>query len=1147
MKKNYALFVGLLSLCWTGDQHVSAQMMAMGKSATSAPKPKRSQTLDQALKDLEARHAVYFMYKSDKIRQIQVETPTGPEENVEKMLDKLLRSNGLNYKKHGKIYAIFPNDADKKSIRELKKGWDGSSYHSSEKTDFQSGSSNAIYASSETPQAIAAKNRMDITISGTVTNPTGEALPGVSILLKGSQSGTVTDQNGKYDLKVADFSDKATLVFSYIGFVSVEKVITSSVTKLDVVMSEDSKNLEEVIISGLATSVKRSNAANSVTRLTADDLVGKTRPVTLDAAMSGKIVGANIVQNSGAPGGGISVKLRGISSINGSSEPLYVVDGVFINNSQFATGAGSGPFNGAGANQDQAPNRISDINPADIESMEILKGPSAAAIYGTRANAGVIVITTKKGKAGKTKVSFGQDLGFSSVIKLLGYEGWSLDPIGPDGQTKFDYVFGNGTKGSGSATEIARWQDATAKGQLHDYEKYIFGNTGVISNTRLSISGGNDKTKFFVSAGLNDETGIQKRTGFQRKSIRVNVDHKLAKWIDFSVGSNYMRTGAQRGFSGNDNRGVSVGYALAYTPDYAQLFPVNGVYPDSPYTGDNPLAVVDRTINTEMTNRLIQSFTSNIYFLQKEKSTLKLALSGGVDYVNTEAQVYFPEDMQSQKQTANPGAARYSKNRSFNTNLQAFLIYNWKLGSKVDMTSQVGTVRLTTNNDFSWIQGEGLLPKQKNPNTGSVRTFNETFQLWQDVGMVAQQEINFDDKIIGTAGIRFDKSSLNGDNEKFYAFPRASVAINLTKFGFWNYEGISQLKLRSAFGRTGGVPAFGNTFTSLGSTIINGQLGSVAPTSIGNATIKPETAQEIEWGVDVGVLKNRLSFEVTYYDKKVFDLLNPYTLSSGTGVVQFNAYPVGDLQNKGLELGINFAPIQKPNFSWNSQVQYWFNRSKMTRLEIPNTVVGSGFSIYGRNQLRLGESPTRWYGSPNIVDSEGVSQATRYEDAQPKFQVSFSNQLNLFRNFDFSFLLHASEGNYNSNLTIKQKDTGGTTTDWSKVENLFSTVGVPNGRARVPANTSVTARSFIQDASYIRLREVSLYYTVPKTFVSSVVGNSVSSIKIGTSASNLLTFTKYRGYDPEVSNFGNQSVGASVDNAAFPNSKRIFFHLAVEF
>ncbi|MBC7923178.1 MAG: SusC/RagA family TonB-linked outer membrane protein [Ferruginibacter sp.] len=985
----------------------------------------------------------------------------------------------------------------------------------------------------------------DRTLSGKVTATDGSLLPGVNVVVKGFVSGGVSDANGSYSIRVP--ASAPTLVFSFIGYLTQEVNIPPSSDLLNATLVEDVQNLEEVIVTGLATSIKRSNAANAVTRLSADELVGATRPATLDAAMSGKLIGANIQQNNGAPGGGVSIKLRGISSINGTSEPLYVIDGVFANNAQFANGAGAGPFTGAGAGQDQAPNRISDLNPADVESIDVLKGPSAAAIYGTRANAGVVIITTKRGKAGKTRVSFGQDVGFASAIRLQGSSNWSLDPVGPEGQNKFDYVFGNGQPGSGNPAEVALWQEASSEGKIYDYEKIIYGHVGVISNTRLSVSGGNEKTRFYLAAGRNDETGIQQKTGFQRNSIRVNIDHQLAKWIDVSVGSNYLRTGAQRSFSGNDNRGVSIGYSLAYTPNYAQLFPVNGVYPNSRYTGDNPLAIADRTINDEQTNRFVQSFSSNIYFLQQPNRTLKLALAGGVDYLNTEGEVYFPEDLQSQRQRATPGASRFSKSRSANTNLQAFLIYNWKIGGKVDLTSQAGTVRLVTDNDLSYIQGEGLLPGQKNPNNAGVRTASETFQSWQDVGLVAQQEANFEDKIIGTLGIRFDKSSLNGNHQQWYPFPRASLAVNVANFGFWSFAPVNQLKLRGAYGQTGGVPVFGNTFTPLVTTLIDGRLlGTQAPATVGNPNIEPETAQEVELGVDVGLWRNKVTLEATIYDKTVFNLLNPYTLSSGSGVTQYNAYPVGDLQNRGVELGIGFTPVERTRFAWTAQVQYWANRSKITRLEIPNTVVGPGFA-WARNQLRLGESPNRWYGTPNVPDADGIVQATGYETSQPRYQISFSNQFRFFKNFEFSFLLHTSQGNFNGNVTTRHKDTGGTSVDWSSVENLWETVGVPNGMARRASNPNVTTRMYIQDASYVRLRETALYYTVPAAFLSSLFGKVVSSVRIGASAVNLLTFTDYQGYDPEVSNFGNQSVGSNVDNAVFPNSKRIFFHLAVDF
>jgi TonB-linked SusC/RagA family outer membrane protein len=1069
-------------------------------------------TLEKALKTIEQQSGYFFLYKYNEIKLAKPVSVRIENKGVTEALDLCFKGQPFTYTIENKTIVVTAKQDEPVITQPIQKN-----------------------------------------IKGKVLDEKGQPLPGSSVMIKGTKFGTVTNVSGEFEI---DAPDAGILVITFIGYKSKEVSIAKITSPVIINLELDESSLNEVVVTGLATSVKRSNSANAVSRLSAQALTGSTPPVTIDGAMSGKLVGANITANSGAPGGGISVKLRGISSIIGTSEPLYVIDGVFVNNSQFATGAGAGPFSGAGANQDQATNRLSDINPADIESIEVLKGPSAGAIYGTRANAGVVIITTKKGKAGKTRVNLSQDIGFSSATRFLGSENWSLDPLGPGGQTKFDYIFGNGTHyADGDAamptneqTQINLWKTATAAGQIHDYEKIIYGNIGHVSNTSLSVMGGNEKTKYFLSAGLNDETGIQKKTGFQRRSVKLNMDENLTKFWSFSIGTNYLNTGNQRSFSGNDNRGVSIPYTLTYTPNYAQLLPVDGVYPDSRYTADSPIAIADRAVDTENTNRLIQSFSTNLYLIRKPEHTLKFTFSGGLDFVLSEAEVYMPEDLQSQRSLSNPGASRFSKNRSFNTNYQAFLIDTWKLFKTVDMTSQIGMTKLSTRNDFSWVQGEGLLPKQQNPNNATVRSSSEAFQNWTDVGFVAQQEFNWEDKVVGTVGIRFDKSTLNGLNyDKLYAFPRASAAVNLTKFDFWKVEPISQFKLRLAFGRTGGEPTFGTAYTPLGTTIIDGKLGTVTPTTVGNANLKPETAQEIEGGIDMGFFNNRLTLEVTYYNKTTYDLLNPYVIAPSTGVTQFNAYPVGDMQNKGMEWALSGTPVKLSNFVWNTTLQFWYNRSKMIKLNIPNTIVGSGFSIYGRNQLRLGSSPTAWYGTPNIVDADGVAQATQYEDAQPKYQASWQNSFNIFKSFDFSFLIHRSYGNFNSNLTRKQQDVGGTTIDWSKSDNLWGLPGVPNGKARQPSNPNVVAREYIQDASYFRLREVSLYYTVPKSFLLNTFGNNVQSVRIGTSATNLITWTKYLGYNPEASNFGNQSVGASVDNASYPSSKRIFFHLAVGF
>jgi TonB-linked SusC/RagA family outer membrane protein len=967
-------------------------------------------------------------------------------------------------------------------------------------------------------------------VSGKITDAAGVALPGATVAIKGTNISVQTDATGSFSIKTPN--NAAKLVVSYVGFAS--KTVSAENADINVVLQEDNSKLSEVVVTGLATSIKRTNAANAVASISAKQLYGATRPQTLDAAMQGKLAGANIVANTGAPGGGISVKLRGISSINGSSEPLYIIDGVFINNSQFQTGAGTNAFNGAtgqtAGTQDQATNRISDINPADIENIEILKGPSAAAIYGTRANAGVIIITTKKGKAGKTSVSFGQDVGFAKALRFVDMHktNWDLTTI-RDGRST---LLG--------AQDVEDLYVASGSGaKTYDYERQVYGNTGFLRNTRLSVTGGTDKLRFYVAGNLTDEKGIQKKTGYSRNSIRLNVDYKPYSFIDFSVNSNYLNSNSDRSFSGNDNNGVSLGYSLSYLPNWLpQNKDSNGVYPENPFTGQNPLEIVDKAVNNEKTNRFIQSFSSNIQLFKNDNHSIKIALQGGVDYLLTESFVYIPDDVQFQQQRANPGAVRLTNNRNLNTNFQGFLVYNGVF-DKLSLTSQLGAVRLSTDRKTDYIQGEGLIAKQTNPNNANVRSTFNFFSKWQDVGLVAQQEANFDDKIIATAGVRFDKSSLNSNYKKFYAFPKASIAVNIANFSFWNIAAVNAFKIRTAYGQTGGVPVFGDTYNSLGTTTIGGQLGSFAPSTLGYSDVKPETAQELEFGADFGILNNRVTLEATYYIKTIKDFLNPFSLSPGTGVTQFNAYPVGDFENKGIELGLNASIIRAKNIVWSTGINWWTNKSKVTRLIVPEFAVApSGFGPFGTNRIRLGESPSRWYGTPVV---NGLP--TQYEDAQPKWQLSWSNNVTFLKNFDFSFVLHKSHKAFNSSINQELTDEGGNSPDWATKDKN----GVYLGQARQLGADGITTRQFIVDASFTKLREVSLYYTIPKAVFSEKWSAAFESLKLGISANNVALWTSYFGYDPEASNFGNRPVGGGVDLLSFPSARRIFFHLNVNF
>jgi TonB-linked SusC/RagA family outer membrane protein len=975
------------------------------------------------------------------------------------------------------------------------------------------------------------------TASGRVTDSAGEGLPGASVAVVGASRGASTDVDGNFKVQVP--GNAARLSITYTGFRTVTVEVSSSSPVANVTLEEDISGLDEVVVTGLASTIKRANASNAVVRLTGDELNGSTRPVTLDGAMHGKVVGANIQMNSGAPGGGISVKLRGISSIVGSSEPLYVIDGIIVNNSQFGTGAGTRAFNGAvttanSGSQDQAVNRIADINPADIESIDVLKGPAAAAIYGTRANAGVIVITTKRGKSGKTNVRVSQDVGFSTAINLLESESWTLDKI-----NLFGGFYGVDKT---TATEIFN----ASGGKTVDYDKEMFGETGTVYNTNVSVSGGTDKTRFYVSGGYNDETGIVKNTGFTRYSTRLNLDHRLNDWIDVKFSAGYYNTSSSRSFLGNDNNGVSLGYTIAYLPNFLDLRPIERdgrlIYPVNPGIGQNPFEVRDRMENKDLTNRYLNSGELNLSLLRRENSSLKFSVRGGVDFTHSQPRIYAPEDMQYQSIRANPGASRFGNNKAFYTYIQNFLTYNWKIGG-VDLTSQVGVLKNIQKTDESFIQGEGLLPGQRNPSTAQVVIVSQYLSEAQDIATDVSQDFNWGDKVIGRVGVRFDRSSLNGDVGKTYAFPRASVALNLTKFSFLADNKIfSQLKPRFAFGRTGGVALYGDRFSTLVSANYNGQLGAVAPSTNGNSGIEPETAQEIEVGLDFGLFNNRISVEATYYDKRVLDFLFPYTLSPSTGVTSVARYPVGDLSNKGIELGLNIAVVKNSKIEWNTGINFWTNKTNVDRLDVPPAFVPtSGFGNFGRNRLIAGYSPTLWWGR----DATGASPVEFGKDAQPKFQLSWVNSLHFAKRFDFSMLWHTSQGNYLSSLTRELKDEGGTTFDWSQINPQENVV---NGlSSRLFGNPGYTTENYLMDASYIRLREVSLYYSIPG--VSKGTKGAVSNIKVGVSALNYITIWKNAdiAYDPEASNFGNRSVGFGVDLTPFPSSKKLFFHVVADF
>ncbi|MCW8980832.1 MAG: SusC/RagA family TonB-linked outer membrane protein [Altibacter sp.] len=966
------------------------------------------------------------------------------------------------------------------------------------------------------------------TLSGSVKEPGGKTVPFVNVIEKGTTNGTTTDMDGNFTLAVNNLP--TTLIFSSIGFETVEQSV-SSTTPISVTISESAESLEEVVITGLATSVKRSNAANAVASISAEELAGRTPPQTLDGALAGKFAGALVTKSSGAPGGGISVKLRGVTSINGNSQPLYIVDGVYVNNSSvsaaglnFVSQAASG---GNASSQDNPSNRIADINPDDIANIEILKGASAAAIYGSRAAAGVVIITTKKGKRGETKVSFSQEVGFNRIINLKGQRNFTAEIA--------ENSFGEG--------QGALFLAAQANGTLTDYEKEIYGEDGFISNSTVNISGGSDNTLFYAAFSNNEEAGIVKNTGYDRKSIRLNLEHTFFKdRAKLSVNSNYINSTADRGFFNNDNTGTTIGVALTSTPPWAQLFPdENGNYPDNPYGGSNPLQTRDLVTNREDVNRFITGGTLDFDIYRADNSNLKLQLRAGVDYYELVNTAIFPKELQFQKPSNGGlnGVSALTTTENKDANYSAFLVHNYFTDNELNFTTQAGLTKQTFSVNTVRNIATNLLASETNLDQAANISVAQFRQEQEDAGFFVQEEVNFQDKFIATVGVRGDKSSNNGDANELFYYPKGSLAVNFHNFGFWN-DGSpwNQFKIRAAYGEAGNFAPNGALFTAYVSSLIDGIPGIVVPGTLGDPTISPERQKELEFGFDTGLFGNRVNLEFTYYNKNVDDLILLANNESSSGFVSRFAN-AGNLENRGFEIGFNADVFQGDAFEWNTGILFYKNTSEITRLDVDPFNLGGFGTGLGTFRIEEGASATQIVG--NNADGELVVLG----DAEPDFQMTFNNSFR-YKNFDLSFLWHWKKGGDNINLTNLLTDFGQTSPDYDDFT-LDPSGQLNNGDFRISAFRGGFATPFVEDASYLRLREIGLFYTFSNKVLESTFNGYVSNIKIGFSGNNVINIFDYNSYDPEVSNFGSNGLSTGVEVTPFPSSKRYLFHLKVDF
>ncbi|MEO6681692.1 MAG: SusC/RagA family TonB-linked outer membrane protein, partial [Ginsengibacter sp.] len=842
----------------------------------------------------------------------------------------------------------------------------------------------------------------------------------------------------------------------------------------------------------------------------------------------GKFAGANISQNSGAPGGGITIKLRGITSIVGNSQPLFIVDGVIYDNSIISNGTNlitKAAGQGSTLLQENPSNRIADLDPNDIDRVEVLKGASAAAIYGSKAAAGVVIITTKRGKSGKPKIELSQSVGAQMQLRKLGERQWNDEKV---------------TKSFGPSG-LAIYQANNKK--TYNYEDELYGNKGMMVDSRLSVSGGNENTTYFFGVTRNDDEGIVKHTGYQKKSFRLGLTQKVIDNIDISLSSNYVESQADRGLFGNDNTGASMGVSFVSTPFWVNLYPDDqGNYPNNPVTASSFLQTRDLITNREIVNRTTSGATATWKVFKKSSNSLNVIANGGIDNYTMNTVSIFPAILQFQKDgRGTNGASIYGTTITRNSNLSLFLVEEFRPNEKLIFRTQVGVTQEKVNINSVLNTATQLIGTQTNVDQSGAVQVAQGKIIQLDRGFFAQEEFNYRDMFLITAGLRGDKSSRNGNSDKLYYYPKLSGAINIHEFSSFNSKTISQLKLRAAYGQSGNFAPFGAIYTALGPSVFNGTTGSLILTTRGNNSLKPEKQIELETGVDVGFFQNRLSAELTYYRKRVEDLILNVQVpaSSGFTLAWGN---LATIQNKGVEIGITAIPVQTKTIRWMSRINFWKNEAEVTKLNVPAFNLGGFGATLGTYRIQKGKSPTQLVGIAGPKDKSKVdptSGLALFGDAEPDFQVSFIQNVTV-KNWEFSALVHWKQGGENINLTTLLSDLSGTSPDFDKL-NADPEHKIPNGEYRT-SQVGTSASQYIENAGYVRIREIALSYSLPIEWFKGI-----AAVKVGFSGRNLFNWFTYNSYDPEQSNFGSGAISSNVEVTPFPSAKSYNFNVSVSF
>lgn len=1017
------------------------------------------------------------------------------------------------------------------------------------------------------------------TVSGVVSDSKGLTLPGVSVTVKNSQVGATTDIDGKFTVLAAS---NATLVVSFIGFATQEIAVNDRKT-IKITMADNMENLEEVVVIGYGTQ-KKSDVNGSVSSVKAKDIADIPQ-VSFDQMLQGKAAGVTVTNNSGQPGSAVSVKIRGASSLTGSNEPLYVIDGIPIsgdatNRSTHGTPIAGSNFSNQGSN---AVSPLSMINPNDIESMDILKDASATAIYGSRGANGVVIITTKSGKKGTGRITYDTFLSIQEQAKLL--KTMNLQEYATlQNAIALEY------------NQVPRVEFAHPEllGSGTNWQKEIY-KSAVLKNHQLAFSGGKEGVTYYLSGSYTDQEGTIIGSGFKRYTFKTNVDAKLKEWFKVGVNISASITNEDLTLNGQSNGIVST--SLLAAPD-VPVRNLDGTFAGPPVNDSNISFTNPVAIALSKTNELVRkNFLGNFYAEAKLFKGLEYRFELGANTEFSENTEFLPTYEWGVASNRN-AVLNTRKQDWYSVNIKNLLTYRANFG-KSGITILAGQEANETRWKGTALEARGFL--SNDIKTISVAEASQVMPTSDYLGSNSLYSYfgriiyDFDNKYSVTASMRADGSSKFADGKKWGYFPAASASWKLSNESFMQStkDYVDNIRLKIGYGETGNqqIPnyRYGVVLNTLQTGIGNAFLAS----NYANKNLQWEESKQTNLGIDFTLFDSRFGATVEVYKKESKKFLYQLPLSlmltggdSYYGGISAPYSNIGVMQNKGIDITLTYATKPGNAFSWNSTLVVSKYKNEVTEIRdglslqkdillndftsvpVTNTVVGQPMGqFYGhqyegifRTQQDLDSNSVTYYGNqPQLGDAiyqdlNGDGNIDEKDlkfigNPHPDFTYGFTNNFS-YKGIDLSIFLQGSQGNDILNLT-RRAGTLNANLYTNQLAEAIDFYSPTNTDASLPRPTNALSHPnnkisnrYVEDGSYLRIQNVTLGYSIPTDVISKM---KLTRLRIYAGVQNLYTFTNYSGYDPEVGSFNQDALFMNIDNGRYPTPRTFTMGMNVEF